>query len=408
MAYQSFRPFILALLYPIQSNAYIELPGTYRCADKICQAANRIISMKYRCTGGASDKLEASEIISNIRETPGQVFIMSHEDAVKSLGLQQTIRQADTAVVTSEENYLQACELFPPHRVFTYLQIKGLGYTTIILFHPFGDPYFAQLQKKLSSLDVGKTKAVNRPKQKNSPLSGDAVDDAVRCNEIVTAITRAKQTLYIISDYNNATGFYLESLGSLTSENSLIDEQKAAHTTHDGWINEIHSLIKNNFFEKAFGIYREYINKDATEEQFKQWLTPGSISATIEIGTGSIEESNASTDTTEALNSRSVGPAFRFFPRRNFLPQFLFNAYLYLFFLSKEDIPANNQLLDRTLMSQGVNAMFKAFKSKNTNLDKMFLQMTKAIGSEMDLGKWRNSEIKICFNRTKNKLLKKA
>ncbi len=233
LGHQSFRPFILALLNPIRSNAYIDLSGTYRCPDKISQVANTIIKMKYGCTGGPADKFESPEIISKIEGESGQFFIMNHQEALSSHQLQQAIRQADTAVVTSEDNYSSACELFPAYRVFTYFQIKGLGYRTIILFHPFAAPYFAQLQKKLNSLDMGKAK-VNRPKNKVLPLGDHAIDDAVRCNELVTAVTRAKHTLYVISDDNTMTRFYLDSLRRISSEHSLIASQNPVETTTDG------------------------------------------------------------------------------------------------------------------------------------------------------------------------------
>ena len=260
------RPFLRDMLRKHGKDvSHIELPITYRCPLKIARAADFLIQTKYHFTGGIADKLEAPSVVPNIIQGAdiGHVIVLDQHTLASWVWLQEQAKGAHFAVVTAPEFHKEACELFPPNRVFTPDEIKGLEYDTVVVFHPFSFRRMKEASKQMGVID--EAIARHRPK-------AGAGDDtfAPDFNQLFTSVTRAKKTLVICEEQTRDTEPFLTPLKKIMGDAPLSEAERVQKTTIEEWETEILRHVDQGQMDRASNIYRIQFNP--SEDAFKAFI----------------------------------------------------------------------------------------------------------------------------------------
>lgn len=265
------RPYLLEMLKRHERDvvSHIELPVTYRCPVKIARVADVLIQAKYHLTGGAADKKEAPSVLPHIEEGAGfgHALIIDTPTLKTWAWLNQQAQGAHFAVVTLPEFVSEAEQYFQTHRIFTPDQIKGLEYDTVVVFHPFMTQSMKTIAHHLDDFDPSSQK-IHRPKKHEGPNAY-----VTSFNELLTSVTRAKQTLVIYEEKTRNTAPFLNALLAVLGKTSLVEAEHQRATMIDDWKNEIIRQINHGQIERARQMFHIHMgNSDETFETFLEHL----------------------------------------------------------------------------------------------------------------------------------------
>lgn len=242
---------------------HVELELAHRFGLKIVQAANQVIALKRRLTGGSSDKKETKKINNSASDNPGKVFALSEE----ALNFCNAWDDSLLVVVTSVENLEEAQKRFPKLLVFTPETIKGLEYDRVLAYKLFPEDFFSRAHLRLQQL--GEEAPLYRPKE------GKADKQFIlQLNRIYTAWTRAKKMLFLYENKNRHAEFFWKELEyllekGLPSEEELLGPPKAM--SREDWLQELKKLLEAEQEDLAFSIAKRQLNWGRS--QFQDYLS---------------------------------------------------------------------------------------------------------------------------------------
>lgn len=180
-------PFIKQFYYEhfnIKDIQTIQLPTTFRCSEHVTVLANELVQLKYQVTNGALDKIELSQMFSNLRETG---MVEWFEGDLSQLEVLKTIRfENPCALINFSE---ESEESFTHLQVFNSYNIKGLEYETVILWKPFQNTQ--ALAKIISETNSSSQHSGHRAKAGQMSL-----EYLHYFNTLITAVTRSKKTYH--------------------------------------------------------------------------------------------------------------------------------------------------------------------------------------------------------------------
>jgi ankyrin repeat protein len=257
------HPFIKQFYYEnyrITDLQTIDLPTSYRCCEQVTMVANEIVKLKYQVTGGALDKIETCEMLSDLRE-PGLVQwfdAQPHQlEALKNLA-----SNPNCALInfSNEPN-----DSFTNFLVFNPYEIKGLEYDTIILWNPF---HQTQAISKIL-YDEPTTQHISGHRAK----SGQANFEHLHYfNRLITSVTRAKKRLVFVHPKSNDKHHVM--VNKIRSICSVIHEwQEDANIpyTEADWLQHARQLLDLGYDKLAEKIFIQKLNRPiAVFETFKR------------------------------------------------------------------------------------------------------------------------------------------
>lgn len=262
------RPFLLEMLKRHDRDviSHIELPVTYRCPVKIARVADVLIQAKYHLTGGTADKKEAPSVVPHVGEGAGfgNVLVINPKTLSSWAWLNHQAQGAHFAVVAMPEFIDSAKGLFPHDRVFTPFEIKGLEYDTVVVFHPFLNESMKKAARYMDDFDLTAHK-LHRAK-------ADAGNEqfVTPFNELLTSVTRARQTLVICEDECRETLPFLKPLRAIMADTTLLDAEHEKETTTADWQAEILRQADEGHLERATIIYCVHLKQ--AKETFPAFL----------------------------------------------------------------------------------------------------------------------------------------
>ena len=259
---QSKRPFLLDMLGAgsTKKATHVKLSTTYRCPKHIVSAANIVLRIKNTLLGGISDKDETPEIMPKLgHESGGTVQIIVDKNSLDA-GLAQS---TGFAIVTLPDFVLEARLLFKTELVFTPDQIKGLEYPTVALYRLLDTPLFDEASKKMKELGTqgGADRTVRyRPgpdAEKGNSKYGPYF------NQLVTAITRAKENLIIYEERAYHKTELLKSLREISRQDDITPShtlEAVKGSTAAEWEEEAKRQLDVGNEEHAYRIFINHLN----------------------------------------------------------------------------------------------------------------------------------------------------
>ena len=246
--------------------AHIQLDATFRCAQRIADAANFTLGVKHQILGLADKyELHRMQIPEDPSREAGQVVVidkttLSHTDWIKALSNTTTF-----AIVIPEESWgaslkwLQDNGLSTP-LIYTAEQIKGLEYPhVLILDHCSDDRAFANITPETvdRAMNASSESRMHRPKQVKTEAND--INVQYKLNRLYVAITRAEQTAIVCNDLNRLNRPFLEGLRGLSQEKVLVISKEDASSSQD-WEAHAVKLIAQGKLSQATEIYKTKIN----------------------------------------------------------------------------------------------------------------------------------------------------
>jgi len=255
----------------------IKLPGTYRCSTHVIEMANKLVTLKYRVTGGASDKVEEHELVAakDAALSVGESSFVQPDDKASLGALKELAKRPNVAVITFDEYIDEAKEALETELIFTPTEAKGLEYDTVVVWRPLDKDQCKQACKKLldASEDIGKNRAKNG-KGDDSFLS--------YFNELITAVTRAKVHVVLVQKCTHAiehvyNALYQEGAGrkhATEAQQSLpqfyLAEQPSVKESE--WEAQVIDMLKRGLEKQAHAIYTKTLKHTSAEFQMLKKL----------------------------------------------------------------------------------------------------------------------------------------
>lgn len=173
--------------------SYLELPGTYRCAQSIAEFSSLFIAIKNYLSHGIADKREALRIESS-HPFAGQVMACAEEVILERLQTVRSNPRIRIAIVTHESFIDDTRRLFDWPFIFSTEQIKGLEFTEVIAYRLFDLPEFQTACKSISVDDLAKEI------KHRAPAGSSDYSKKIIFNQIITALTRATLHLFLVGN----------------------------------------------------------------------------------------------------------------------------------------------------------------------------------------------------------------
>lgn len=243
----------------------IELPGTYRCPQRVVSVANQLIALKYAVTGGKADDIETEMKVNEDAESKrGTVLWVGQSDEAALDALREKAKSRHVAVVTSPEYINEAKEKFKTGLVFTAEEIKGLEYKTIIVYRPLDNPDCERAAHLLKNQEEITLTPKNRPK------AGQGDESFLPYfNRLVTAVTRTSDELIVVQDDRHSIKpisqplrevFASEPQGEKTIPAVVIEASSA-----EEWEQEAQKLLRQGKETQARAIFIETLKRSDKE-----------------------------------------------------------------------------------------------------------------------------------------------
>lgn len=276
--YQANLPSILEMMEAQGHYSFISLEQTYRCPPLVENVVKIMVDLKYQLTGGKSYKSEstgrkAADGASGSSSRPeGEVYYIAPNQIDSHAWLRELATTRRLAVVTLPEYIAEAIELFGTELVFTPDGIKGLEYDFVLTYHLFKHEALKAAAKKVRESTVksqsepdDSQRIVNRP---GANSDGD-ICYAPFCNQLVTTVTRTKNTLVFIELYNRDTAILLDRIRLLTQKSVVASMEPVIADKAEDWAAEARMLYAAGNITQARGIFRRYLGE---EKDFDTWI----------------------------------------------------------------------------------------------------------------------------------------
>ena len=183
-----------------------QLQATYRCSPAVLAVANSLIRAKYCATGGAADKGEVAELASSEEASAreNQAIWFDSKNKIELSRLKEQASHGQLAVVAwSTEAIREAHETLGTPLVFTPSEIKGLEYPTVVIWQPLSGRECEDACEKLRDLPAS-VAAFASASTGHLPKKGHGNTASLPYfNELITAVTRAQNTLIIVQELSN-------------------------------------------------------------------------------------------------------------------------------------------------------------------------------------------------------------
>lgn len=235
----------------------VHLGQSYRCPQRIAEAATAMIALKYQSTGGATDKAEARVVDAYIHEEAGlgHVFALSPNELEQRLpSIYSQRAQAHFAVVVWDKAHrIEALRMFEEDRVFTPAEIKGLEFPIVLLFRPFDTKTV-----KLISNELKSSKSPSHDKRQLNKTHLSAF------NELITACTRSTNILIFCGEEKN-TPFFTILADTLTRPEQYAEQGNTVKiSTDEEWDEQLVILFKSGAQERAQELHTRLITRSST------------------------------------------------------------------------------------------------------------------------------------------------
>ena len=266
-----------------QRASEIQLPVTYRCSEHVISVANKLIELKYKATGGASDKVESSEMVvaDGAGKGAGEALWLTPESP-ELTGLIDEARGTHIAVVTWTAFIDEAKATFKTPLVFTPSEIKGLEYETIVVWRPLTNDDCYRACVKLRPLE-GLAQSTRRAKTGYSDESF-----LPYFNELITAVTRAVRKVVIVQEQKHAINPMIAALREGFLLSSPVVKAKVVQYSDADWEKEAIKLLRLGDDPKALTIFVEKMQRREQDfatfkAKYRQPNTPLAVAASAEI-----------------------------------------------------------------------------------------------------------------------------
>ncbi len=250
--------------------SHIELPGSYRCPEKILRVADAILQIKHASTGGLTDKHEASSLCDpealNASQKEGAVHYITPESDLSTY--RQMAQFTSLAVVTDAIYRDEAAKLFQTPLIFTQEEIKGLQFPRVIVYKPFDSPIYMQINQRLPDVLVKKETHRAKHDADRMPEFGPPM------NRVFTAITRAQDELIICQRFTRELGRIEHHMKSAAEQSKTIAEAAVAETPDLAlWKQTFWNLFANGHKKQALSVFITKLGRSAAE--FEQLVANG-------------------------------------------------------------------------------------------------------------------------------------
>ena len=240
-----------------QKQTEIALRSTYRCSQKVCDVANALIQLKFKLTGGASDKLESSSIeVAAEQAVTGDALWLNVDDKAALSLLVEKAKHAQLAVVTFADYVDAAKKIFNTPLVFTPEQVKGLEYQTVVVWRPLDSVEASKASSKLHEDDLLSSHTTHRAKAGTGDTSYLSY-----FNELITAVTRARQDVVLVQDRRHQIRAMTEALEGVFSKTAV-----SVRDTHpinlSDWEAEAKRLLLTGNISHAHAIFIDKLGGD--------------------------------------------------------------------------------------------------------------------------------------------------
>ena len=185
--------------------------------------------------------------------------------------LKQAAQSPEFAVVTLETDKEYVKKLLETPLVFTSKEIKGLEYETILMYKPFEDPAFVEINKLLNG--TGSTQSKNNTHRAKKGQGHEQYGP--KFNEVYTAITRARKRLIVVQQakrtLQNIVTPLKESITATQKPPQAPIEVVSEIINTDKWFSEAKMQLERGNEDQARDIFIGKLNKTSAEfDRFKK------------------------------------------------------------------------------------------------------------------------------------------
>jgi len=257
------RPFLNKLFG--QKLAYKLLEESPRNASEIIDEMNKELELKYRITGGKSEKSEQSRFAASSHQKSKGVNKLCGTSDADVQALRRQYAPTSVAVITHDEFIAEAKQKFPGSPVYSIIESKGLEFPYVIRYKPFGLPIYKEANK-IAGADSSSSSTV---KANNLPKSGRDDRRFRPCmNKVLVAASRAMEHLITLQDPAGVANL----LDALKPKNtdaprvdvSLVDDQPAVTLSQDVLLMQAIDLWRMGKFEQS-NIVAAQLDKNKVE-----------------------------------------------------------------------------------------------------------------------------------------------
>lgn len=246
-------PYIKQFYYEKAPLSSISLPTSYRCSREVSQLTNQVIALKYHLTGGSLDAIETTQLPA-CSEIEGLVSYFEADDENLEM------------IKKMQFNRPMALINFNPHDdnagfenplVFSPFSIKGLEFDTVILWKPFQNTnalHKALEKKPFVERDLSH---VHRPKASQADLQF-----LNYFNELITAISRAKKEVIIISSKPSTRNHFVGLMKSYCLNIDRLSEN-SPEINEEVWLQQLKILVNQGHLSQALKIFTNKLHYEA-------------------------------------------------------------------------------------------------------------------------------------------------
>jgi ankyrin repeat protein len=249
----SVRPYLLNTF----NASHTLLETSHRCPANVVLAANEVISLKNRLTGGLADKEEIKRIEGVSEEkAAGEVYCLNTASLQAHSEWLSAEKDAHFAVIANAAHHEAAKAYFNTDLVFTPEGIKGLEFKVVVVYRLFEAPLLKKAGKAL--LNAGAA-AENTHRAKAG--KGDK-QFAPAFNRIYTAYTRTLETLLIFEENTRANQVFLEPLRSVFTEKAFTVETLSGECIEANWIDTIKKVLRVGNEPLAESLFNRHVSSE--------------------------------------------------------------------------------------------------------------------------------------------------
>lgn len=247
-----------------------------RCPLKVTNVINAVIEMRLRFAKGVDDKNQF-QLLAQSENGLGSVHWLSptHKgiDIILDDLRDRVAKNCNFVVITEEGLKKEAKERFQTDEVYTEEEYKGLEGAIVLLYHPFVDPIFVEMGKKLGPL-LARPLPKNRAKKGEECLEEDE-PYLERLSRLIVMLSRTTSDLIIYGDHEAygldvIINYMKQANGHFAAEETvpLSLSYDVQESSPGQWLSHCEKLLENGNEEHARRCYLKHVVND--ENQFEE------------------------------------------------------------------------------------------------------------------------------------------